>query len=76
MEKHEEVIMNRVYEYRVLNKLTQQELAKEIGVSRQTIIVMEKNKYVPSLLLAFKIAKYFKVNIEEIFSFEGGNTDA
>ncbi len=47
--------------------LTQEELAKEVGVTRQTIIAIEKEKYDPSLVLAFKIAKFFKVQIEEIF---------
>ncbi|AST06339.1 MULTISPECIES: helix-turn-helix transcriptional regulator [Anoxybacillus] len=67
---------NKVYEYRVLNKLTQEELAKVLGVSRQTILVMEKNKYVPSLLLAFRIAKYFNVSIEDIFTYHEGGNDA
>lgn len=67
-------IVNKVYEYRVLNKLTQEELAKIIGVSRQTIFALEKNKYMPSLLLAYKIARYFNVRIEDIFTYlEGGN---
>ncbi|ACJ34731.1 Predicted transcriptional regulator, xre family [Anoxybacillus flavithermus WK1] len=59
-----------------MNKLTQEELAKVLGVSRQTILVMEKNKYVPSLLLAFRIAKYFNVSIEDIFTYHEGGNDA
>lgn len=74
--KNKDEISNKVYEYRVLNKLTQEELAKIIGVSRQTIFVMEKNKYVPSLLLAYRIAKYFNVNIEDIFIYQEGDNDA
>ncbi|MDT2599787.1 helix-turn-helix transcriptional regulator [Enterococcus hulanensis] len=60
---------NRVYEFRVLSKLSQRELAKQVGVSKQTILVMEKGNYLPSLLLAFRIANFFQVNIEEIFEY-------
>jgi putative transcriptional regulator len=47
--------------------MSQDALAKEIGVSRQTIISIEKSKYVPSTLLAFKIAKYFGKSVEDVF---------
>jgi len=47
--------------------MSQEALAKEIGVSRQTIISIEKCKYVPSTLLAFKIAKFFNKSIEDVF---------
>ncbi|MMZ71410.1 hypothetical protein D1872_347870 [compost metagenome] len=50
--------------------LTQEDLAKKLGVSRQTIISIEKGKYDPSIKLAFKIAKYFNVKIEDIFIYE------
>ena len=56
-----------------MHNLTQGDLAKAIGVTRQTIISMEKGKYNPSLELAFKIARYFKVNIENIFIYEKYN---
>ena len=56
-----------------MHNLTQGDLAKAIGVTRQTIISMEKGKYNPSLELAFKIARYFKVNIESIFIYEKYN---
>ena len=49
-------------------KTTQEELARTVGVTRQTIIAIEKGNYVPSLLLAMKIAKYFKKPVESIFS--------
>jgi putative transcriptional regulator len=49
---------------------TQADLAEKIGVSRQTINAMEKNKYVPSTLLALKIAKLFKKSVEDIFLLE------
>lgn len=57
--------------YRAMNDLTQEQLAEKIGVSRQTVIAIESNKYLPSLGLAFKIARLFKVKIEDIFSDEG-----
>jgi putative transcriptional regulator len=56
--------------YRAMHDLTQEDLAKEIGITRQTIIAIEKGKYNPSLELAFKIARYFEVNIEDIFIFD------
>jgi putative transcriptional regulator len=55
---------------RAIKDLTQDELAKLIGVSRQTINAMEKNKYVPSTVLSLKIAKIFEKNLEEIFFLE------
>lgn len=77
MKKNTDTIVNKVYEYRVLKKMTQSELAEVVGVSKQTIFVMEKNNYVPSLLLAYRIANFFGVSIEEIFTYtEGGNKDA
>jgi putative transcriptional regulator len=56
--------------YRAMHNLTQEELATAIGVTRQTVIAMEKGKYNPSLELAFKIARYFKVTIEDVFIYE------
>lgn len=56
--------------YRAMHDLTQEDLAKEIGITRQTIIAIEKGKYNPSLELAFKIARYFEVNIEDIFIYD------
>ena len=58
---------NKLKVYRAMHDLTQEELAKELGVTRQTIIAIEKNKYDPSLILAFKIARFFKAQIEDIF---------
>ena len=54
-----------------MHDLTQEGLAKELGVTRQTILAIEKGKYDPSLDLAFKIANYFDVKIEEVFVYEG-----
>lgn len=58
---------NNLKVYRAIENLTQQELANELKVTRQTIIAIENNKYDPSLNLAFKIAKHFDVKIEDIF---------
>lgn len=52
---------------RAIKNLTQEELAKRIGVSRQTINAMELNKYVPSTVLSLKIAKVFEKKVEELF---------
>jgi putative transcriptional regulator len=60
-------VKNRLKVYRAIHDLTQEALAEKIGVTRQTIISMEKGKYDPSLGLAFKIAGFFQVKIEEIF---------
>lgn len=58
---------------RAINNLTQESLAKMIGVSRQTINSIEKNRYVPSTVLALKIAKVFDKNVDEIFELEEGD---
>jgi putative transcriptional regulator len=51
-------------------EMTQQELAERAGVTRQTIIALEANRYVPSLRLAFRIARVFGVTVEEVFTLE------
>lgn len=61
---------NRLKELREECNLTQEELASKVGVSRQTIISLEKGRYSPSLILAFKLAKVFNLKIEEVFIFE------
>ena len=50
-------------------EMTQQELAEKAGVTRQTIIALEADRYVPSLLLAFRIARVFAVTVEDVFQF-------
>lgn len=60
----------RVKEYRKGYKVTQDDLAKAVGVTRQTIISLENGKYNASLQLAHKLAKYFGVTIEELFVFD------
>lgn len=52
-------------------EMTQQELADRVGCTRQTIIVLEKQRYVPSLSLAFEIARVFGLGIEEVFKYVG-----
>lgn len=64
---------NKVYELRKLNKMTQDDLASKLGVTRQTIISIEKGKYVASLQLALKMASIFKVKVEDIFELEKGD---
>ena len=60
----------KIQELRKANKISQAELADEMGVTRQTIISLEKGRYNESLELAFKIARYFGKTIEEVFIFE------
>lgn len=60
----------RIKELRARYDLTQEELAKKVGVRRETILFLEKGKYNPSLKLAYDIAKVLKSNIEEVFIFE------
>lgn len=61
---------NRIKEYRARFNLTQEDLARKVNVRRETIVFLEKNKYNPSLKLAYDIARIFNVNIEEIFFFD------
>jgi putative transcriptional regulator len=64
-------LTNQIRRLRFENReMTQQELAKQAGVTRQTIIALEAGKYSPSLLLAFRIARVFGVGIEEVFQIE------
>ena len=58
---------NKLKIYRAMHDLTQEELAKKLGITRQTIISIEKGKYDPSLELAFNIAHLFHTRIEDIF---------
>lgn len=64
---------NYIKSFRKKAKFTQQELADLVSVSSRTIISLEKGKYNPSVLLAYKIAQVFNVNIEELFIFEEDN---
>ncbi|MEG0366098.1 MAG: helix-turn-helix transcriptional regulator [Coprobacillus sp.] len=60
---------SKIKELRKQNKVSQDELALAVGVTRQTIISLEKEKYVASLVLAYKIATYFHLTIEDVFDF-------
>ncbi|HHV03375.1 MAG: helix-turn-helix transcriptional regulator [Bacteroidales bacterium] len=60
---------NRIKEFRARHNLTQDELAKKVNVRRETIVFLEKNKYNPSLKLAYDLAQVFSVTIEELFIF-------
>lgn len=60
---------NRIKEFRARHNLTQDELAKKVNVRRETIVFLEKNKYNPSLKLAYDLAQMFSVTIEELFIF-------
>lgn len=61
---------NRIREFRARFDMTQDELARRVGVRRETIVFLEKNKYNPSLRLAYDLARVFGVSIEEVFIFE------
>jgi putative transcriptional regulator len=62
-----EYVRNRVQHWRERSGCTQEELAERVGVSRQTVIAIEKGNYTPSVLLALKLAKFFKRPVEDIF---------
>ena len=61
---------SKIHIYRATRRMTQQELADRVGVSRQTIMQLEKNRYNPSMLLAYSIAQVFGVTIEDLFDFK------
>ena len=62
----------RIKEYRARHNLTQEELARQVGVRRQTILAIEKSHYVPSALLAFQIASVLGMRVDELFELERG----
>ena len=61
---------NRIEEIRRERGIRQEDFAKQVGVSRQTISSLENGRYNPSIMLAYKIAKYFGMTIEDVFIFE------
>lgn len=65
---------NRIAQLRKEGRITQEELAEAVGVTRQTIISLENGRYNASLLLAHKLAQYFHLTIEELFVFEEDKT--
>ncbi|MDH4197280.1 MAG: helix-turn-helix transcriptional regulator [Candidatus Aminicenantes bacterium] len=63
-------IRNRIRRFRFdAGEMTQEELARRVGCTRQTIILMEQSRYVPSLALAFRIARVFNAKVEDIFEY-------
>ena len=62
-----EIVENKVHELRTDKNVTQEELADAVGVTRQTIIAIEKGNYTPSVCLALKIAAFFRLTVERIF---------
>ena len=65
---------NRLKVYRAMHDLTQESLARKLGVTRQTIVSLENGKYDPSIGLAFKTARLFGVKIEDVFIFDEEGT--
>jgi putative transcriptional regulator len=70
MVKNNGSLSNRINVLRAERKMTQKDLAEKVGVSRQTIISIEKGNYTPSLILAFEIANAFGVDINDVFQFK------
>ena len=70
MHGRSEILKNRLEELRKQRGIKQEDLAMSLEVSRQTIGSLENGRYNPSIILAFKIAKYFNMSIEEIFIYE------
>ncbi|MFC1871510.1 helix-turn-helix transcriptional regulator [Chloroflexota bacterium] len=62
---------NKLKVYRAMHDLTQESLANKLGVTRSTVVSIEKGKYDPSIGLAFRIAALFNVRIEDVFEYEG-----
>ncbi len=60
-------LQNQIKKMRNEKNITQQDLADAVGVSRQTIVAIEKGNYIPSLVLAMQLAGFFKVSVEKLF---------
>lgn len=67
--KNKYAFESKIHVYRATRRMTQQELADLVGVSRQTIMQLERSRYNPSMLLAYSIANVFSVTIEDLFDF-------
>lgn len=67
----DQVLKNKIKIYRAMHNLTQEDLAKMVGVTRKTINTIETGKFVPSTMLAIKIAKTFSISVEELFELTG-----
>ncbi len=68
--KEHEKVVNTVYDLRKNRGVTQEDLAKAVNVTRQTIIAIEKGNYIPSVLLALKISQFFNLSLEKVFKYE------
>ena len=72
MKRDKTAVTNRIRELRFhAGEMTQEELARRIGVSRQTVVAIEKARYSPTLELAFRIAETFEVPLEAVFGYDG-----
>lgn len=71
--RHE--VVNQVRRHRMVDGMTQQELADRVGVTRQTILAIEKGNYTPSVALALRLAGVFEVGVETLFQLEAGGSD-
>lgn len=70
------VITNRIRQLRFLHhEMTQQELADQAGITRQTVIALEQGKYYPSLELAFRLAHIFGVSVEQVFAYQSNDSN-
>ena len=69
MSKNKYQFESKIHVFRATKRMTQQELADLVNVSRQTIMQLEQNRYNPSLMLAYSISKVFDVTIEDLFDF-------
>lgn len=69
MSKNKYQFDSKIHVYRATKRMTQQELAELVGGSRQTIMQLERNRYNPSMMLAYSISKVFDVTIEDLFDF-------
>jgi len=61
-------VVNQISEYRKKREMTQEELAEDVDVTRQTIIAIEKGNYIPSVLLALKLSNVFNISVNKLFS--------
>ncbi len=68
-------VLNRVRSHRLAKELTQQQLADQIGVTRQTILFIEKGKYTPSVALALQLAESLETSVETLFQLNKGGSD-
>jgi len=65
-----DIVLNKIKEYRLKQKLTQEDLALSVGVSRQSINAIERGRYIPSLPLALRFARLFETSMDELFQLQ------